>query len=266
MARLRSTVGRVGNSIILTTRFYSNGTLFNPNSISSVKVYDAETGGNLIATLTPTNVSVGVYEAVWSIPLGTTPKVYFDRWVWKAQADMAEQTRAYSFRVDGAIAGPRPKDVDKGPLFVTSKEVRFFNHIAKELVQRIVAQKVIYYSVSEQHTKTHRLYDEAIKKTVFTPVELNALVLYNEPLQSATQFSIDTVYSVEVYMHIHELQERNLVPREGDFVKFGQVVYEIEKLSKPQIVYGQIDHQVMIKANCRVSRESQFKVFDSGAQ
>lgn len=149
-----------------------------------------------------------------------------------------------------------------GPLFVTPREINLFNQINKELIQRIVAQKIIYYSVSQEHTKTNKLYDEAISKTIFQPVEINARVLYKTPDQTVGQFSIDTVYAIECYFHISELQERNIIPREGDFVKFGNTVYEIEKLTRPQITYGQIDHEVMVKADCRVSRKSQFEVLD----
>ena len=148
------------------------------------------------------------------------------------------------------------------PLFVGDREVSFFHGINKELLQKIVQQKIIYYSVSLEHTKSHRLYDEAVRKTVFTPVEVHALILYLEPEQKVDQFSIDTVYKIETYFYQEELRERKLIPREGDFVKFGDVVYEIEKLNKPQITYGQIDKEVMVKAVCRVARESQFKVLD----
>jgi hypothetical protein len=148
-------------------------------------------------------------------------------------------------------------------LFIGDKEVDFFNSVTKEIIQRIVGQKIIYYSISEEHTNTHKLYDEAIKKTSFVPVEVNALILYNEPVQTANQFSIDTLYSIEIYFHVHELNERNIVPREGDFVKFGDILYEIEKLVKPQIVYGQVDKLVMVKASCRVARQGQFEVLDS---
>ena len=52
-------------------------------------------------------------------------------------------------------------------LFIGDREVAFFNGINKELLQKIICQKIIYYSVSYEHTKTHRLYDEAVRKTVF---------------------------------------------------------------------------------------------------
>ncbi len=148
-------------------------------------------------------------------------------------------------------------------LFIGTKEVNFFNGVNKELLQKIVCQKIIYYSVSAERTNRHRLYDEAITKTVFIPVEVNALVLYQEPEQKADQFSIDTTYKLEVYFYQEELRERKLIPREGDFIKFGDVAYEIEKLNRPQIIYGQIEKEVMVKAACRVARESQFKILDS---
>ena len=138
----------------------------------------------------------------------------------------------------------------------------FYNGINKELLQKIICQKIIYYSVSEEHTKSHRLYDEAVRKTVFTPVEINCLVLYQEPEQKIGQFSIDTIRKLEVYFYQDELRERELIPREGDFVKYGDVMYEIEKLNEPQLIYGQIEKEVMVKAICRSSRESQFKVLD----
>jgi hypothetical protein len=148
-------------------------------------------------------------------------------------------------------------------LFLGEKELRFFNSITKELLQKIVEQRIVYYSVSDEYTQSHRVYDESIKKTVFTPVDINALVLYAEPEQTTNEFSIDTIFRVEVYFHIHELIERNITPREGDFIKFAEKVYEIEKLTRPQITYGQIEHEVMVKGICRIARKSQIEILDN---
>jgi hypothetical protein len=147
-------------------------------------------------------------------------------------------------------------------LFVGNKELQFFKGLTKELMQKIVSQKVIYYAISEEFTKSHKLYDEAIKKTVTTPVEINALVLYENPDQANNQFSIDTIYSIEVYFYVSELKERNVIPREGDFLKFYDKTYEIQKLTRPQITYGQAENEVMVKAECRIARKSQIDIQD----
>ncbi len=146
------------------------------------------------------------------------------------------------------------------PLFVNEQEINFFNGISKELIQKIVGQKITYYSISQEHTKVDDLYNEAIRKTVWQPVEINALILYQAPEQTNTGFGVDTLFRIEIYFHKAELLERKVVPREGDFTKFGEVMYEIESLTEPQIVFGQINNKVMLKATCRVSRESQFDI------
>jgi hypothetical protein len=259
--------GEVGRNITLGSKFFDNGTLFDPYEIVSVQILSARVGGTVLATLIPTKVSDGVYEVSWLIPANTTVGLLYIGWTWRALAGMDTNTRVYSFRVLAYSTQPVvPVETSlkpvRGPLFVGSEEVNFFNELTEELIQKIVAQKIIYYSVSDKHTKSHQLYDEAIKKTVFVPVEVNALVMYNEPTQNVTRFSIDTIYNIDVYFHYHELKDRGIIPREGDFVKYGTILYEIEKLNQPQIVYGQINHKVMVKAICRVARNSQLQVLD----
>jgi hypothetical protein len=97
---------------------------------------------------------------------------------------------------------------------------------------------------------------------VFNPVEINARLLFKSPEQTTTGFSIDTKYEMEAYFHLDELFQRNITPREGDFMKWGKVVYEIKKLTKPQIIAGQIEQEMMVKAECVVSRKSNFDVVD----
>ncbi len=147
-------------------------------------------------------------------------------------------------------------------LFVSDKELHFINSLNKELIQNVVNQKITYYSVSEEHTKSNDLYNESIHKTVFSPVEINARLLLKAPQQSTTGFSIDTSYEIEAYFHLDELYQRKITPREGDYMKWGKVVYEIKKLTRPQIIAGQIEQEMMIKAECVVSRKSNFDVVD----
>lgn len=156
----------------------------------------------------------------------------------------------------------RASSTTTNSLFIGPQERAFFDSINKEMIQRIIGQKIIYYSVSAEHTNVDELYNEAISKTVFTPVEINALVEFNEPIESTTNWSIDTRYTLSVYIHDKELRERNLECREGDFLKHGRIFYEIKTITRPQLTFGQIENMVMAKLQCIVSRESNFAVFD----
>ena len=262
MARLRTLVGHAGSTITLETKFYNSGVLFNPSSISSVTIYDAESGGSLISTLTaPIQQSTGIYQTSWAVPVGQITGIYYERWVWTATTGMSTKTSIYSFRVQGSLV----KDIfpkSAGAIFLREKELNFFNKINKELIQRIIAQKIIYYSVSEEHTNVDKLYNEAISKTVYMPVELNALINFNEPQETTTNWSIDTKYSISVYIHEYELKERNIEPREGDFVNWHKIFYEIKTVTRPQILFGQIENTIMAKLECVVSRQSNFNILD----
>jgi hypothetical protein len=101
-----------------------------------------------------------------------------------------------------------------------------------------------------------------MRKVVYQPVEVNARVFYVEPEQSSGQFSSDMTFRIECYFHLDELYQRKLTPRQGDFIKWNKVVYEIQKLTSPQIVYGMIEQEVMLKATCQSVRNSQFEVFE----
>ncbi|MDP3763695.1 MAG: hypothetical protein Q8Q92_03540 [bacterium] len=130
------------------------------------------------------------------------------------------------------------------------------------MIQKIIGQKIVYYSVSIEHTNVDELYGEAISKTVFTPVEINALVEFNEPVESTTNWSIDTRYTLSCYIHEKELKERNIEIREGDFVKHARIFYEIKTVTRPQLTFGQGENPVMAKLECIVSRESNFSILD----
>src|SRR6185369_9462998 len=124
--------------------------------------------------------------------------------------------------------------------FVTVRELAFISRVTKELPQHVNMFVVHYYAVSVPETKVHRLYNEAVQKTWAAPVHCNAQVLYDNPQTQTTGMPPDSVYTVEVYFHKDELTDRNVSPKEGDFMEFGQIFFEITSVTMPQLVYGMV--------------------------
>lgn len=149
------------------------------------------------------------------------------------------------------------------PKFITTRENDFIQKINHELIQKITGQIVHYYAIVIPETKVHDLYNEAVRKTWAPPVACNARVLWDNAGVTSTRFAPDAEFSLEVYFHTLELQERNVLPREGDFIEFGSVYFEITAVTQPQIVFGQINEKIMTKCICVKSREGQFA---AGAQ
>jgi len=143
--------------------------------------------------------------------------------------------------------------------FITDREIAFINSINKELIQSVVGQEISYYSISLEKSRANRLYDEAIEKVWDPPVLINARIMWDNTQSASTSFGVDSKYSLEVYFHNKELEERNILPKEGDFIEFGEVFFEITSVTQPQIVFGQINNKIMTKCVCVPSREGQFQ-------
>jgi len=91
--------GIAGSTIRLGLKLYANGNLYDPFNISSVKIYDAQTGGTLQDTKVPTHVSTGYYQITWSIPSNLAAGTYWDEWSYEAEDGMGYRTIRYSFTV-----------------------------------------------------------------------------------------------------------------------------------------------------------------------
>ena len=150
--------------------------------------------------------------------------------------------------------------------FVTELELNFINQVTKELIQKVVGQEVNYYAISIPESKVNKLYQEAVKKVWSPPVTANALVQYDNSGVASTNFGVDAKFSCDVFFHALELQERNLVPKEGDFIEFGQVFFEITAVTQPQIVFGQVNNKVMTKCTCIPAREGNFQNGNNSSQ
>ncbi len=144
-------------------------------------------------------------------------------------------------------------------LFITPREINFISDITKELMKDVVGQKIYYFPISEIKTKTHEIYNEALKKVFDNPIELDALVDNN--FQSDTkidQFGVDAQYKVEVYIQHRDLVEKNINVAIGDFFSFGQIFYEITERVFMRNIYGMPEHKDGVKLVGTRARVGQF--------
>lgn len=146
------------------------------------------------------------------------------------------------------------------PLFVGQKEKDLVKQVNDELIERVVGQQVLYYAIDTERTDYHDLYGEALKKTFLSPVRVYALVEWEEFTSTYSQnIGIDQNASIVVHFHKRRLTEdQNLFVRQGDFVLYNDVFYEIMTLAEPTQLFGQPDTMVEISAKCVRAREGLF--------
>ena len=146
------------------------------------------------------------------------------------------------------------------PMFLGEKERNLVKQVNDEIIERVVGQQVLYFPLDIEHTNYHPLYGEAVEKTFLPPVRVHALVEYQG---IETQFSegigIDKLTKIKVNFHRRRLTEdQDLFVREGDFVRYGVIYYEIVKLIEPKLLFGQPEHRFEIQAECIRARDGLF--------
>jgi hypothetical protein len=87
------------------------------------------------------------------------------------------------------------------------------------------------------------------------------LWLQFEGIQTKYSSNIGLDKDISLIVHFHKrrlTEDQDLFVREGDFVVYGDVFYEIVTLSEPKQMFGQIDHRMEISAKCIRAREGLF--------
>jgi len=144
-------------------------------------------------------------------------------------------------------------------LFITPREVNFISDITKEIIKDVVGQKIIYYPISEIKTKTHEVYNEALRKIFDSPIVIDALVDNNFQTETKIdKFGVDAQYKIEVFIQHRDLVEKGINVNIGDFFSFGENFYEITERSFMRNVYGMPEHKDGVRLVGMKSRESLF--------
>jgi hypothetical protein len=146
------------------------------------------------------------------------------------------------------------------PMFFGEKERDLVKQVNDEIIERVVGQQVLYFPIDIETTNYHPLYGEAVEKTFLPPVRVHALVEFQGIETSfMDNIAVDKATKIKVNFHKRRLTEdQNLFVREGDFVRYGEVFYEIVKLMEPKLLFGQVEHRFEIQAECIRAREGVF--------
>ena len=146
------------------------------------------------------------------------------------------------------------------PLFLGKKERDLVKQVNDELVEKVIGQQILYYPIDMETTDFHDLYGEAVEKTFLPPVRIYALVEFNEETTSYMEgVGADSDSLVTVHFHKRRLtQDQDMFVRQGDFILYGKIYYEIVKLSQPKKLFGQVGHSFEITATCKRARRGTF--------
>ena len=151
-------------------------------------------------------------------------------------------------------------DAPPPPMFLGEKEKNLVKQVNDEVIERVVGQQILYFPIDIEHTDFHPLYGEAIEKTFLPPVRVFARVEYQGvETMVLDNIGLDKKTGLKVMFHKRRLTEdQNLFVREGDFVRYGSIFYEIVKINEPKHLFGQADTQFEVTADCIRARDGAF--------
>ena len=87
------------------------------------------------------------------------------------------------------------------------------------------------------------------------------MVKYESQATSTTPLGIDRVERIGVAFHKRRLTEdQDLFVREGDFIQYGENLFEILTLEEPRWLFGQVESSFEIAAKCIRARLGVFEV------
>ena len=147
------------------------------------------------------------------------------------------------------------------PMFFGEKERNLVKQVNDEVIERVVGQQILYFPIDIETTNYHPIYGEAIEKTFLPPVRVHALVEF-EGVETTFMdgVAVDKATKITVKFHKRRLTEdQDLFVREGDFVRYGQIHYEITKLTEAKLIFGQVEQpRFETIATCIRAREGLF--------
>ena len=142
-------------------------------------------------------------------------------------------------------------------LFVGQREVDFFADITKELIKDVAGQKIYYYTIREDLSNVHEIYEESPQKIFNPPVEIEAMIEWQPSEVKTTNFGTETIKTITVYLHYRDLLDRGITFKEGDYFSYGSYFFEATSIIYDKLIYGQIERVASIKVNGKQTRMNQ---------
>ncbi len=142
-------------------------------------------------------------------------------------------------------------------LFITPREIDFISDLNKEIVKDVLGQKIYYYSVREDVSEVHDVYEESIEKVFDPPIEIESRISWEPSSVATTKFGHEKIAGLICHMHYRDILDKELNIRTGDFISYGDNFFEITSAIYDKSIFGQIEHVTGLRLTCKQARIGQ---------
>lgn len=143
------------------------------------------------------------------------------------------------------------------PLFRSQNDIKYIEAINKELIEKVIGEKITYYAISKKLNNAN-IYGESLEKVFDPPVQIYGMIEWDEQEITTTNFGQDITYSLKCYLLDSHLDRINLKPKEGDMLDYNNVQFEITDIQNPNLLWGKTYNSFNIILNCKSVRKNTF--------
>lgn len=139
-------------------------------------------------------------------------------------------------------------------LFIGQRENDFFADITKEVIKDVAGQKIYYYTVRNDLSDVHNVYEESLDKIFNPPIEIECLVEWQPSETKTTKFGTEYIKTLSVYAQYRDLLDRNIDFKKGDYFSYGSFFFEATSIIYDKLIYGQIERIASVKISAKQTR------------
>jgi hypothetical protein len=139
--------------------------------------------------------------------------------------------------------------------FTLDRDVRFFESVARELVDAVIETSVVLYKLIIEESKTN-LYGESLNKTYYQGLNCNAVIERSDTSVSYEGFGSDQGQTVEFRFNRFTLEEKGFYPEIGDIIYHNDAYFEIDNVREDQLIGGQTSNNFSIICSTFMTRRS----------
>jgi hypothetical protein len=139
--------------------------------------------------------------------------------------------------------------------FTLGRDIKFFESIARELVDVVVETSVVLYKLIIEDSKTN-LYGESLSKTYYQGVQTTAMIERESSTSDYEGFGSDKNQLVEFRFNRFTLEDTGFYPEVGDIIFHNDGYFEIDNVREDQMVGGQVVNKFSIICSTFMTRRS----------
>lgn len=122
-------------------------------------------------------------------------------------------------------------------LFGGPRARSFFRHHNRQLLNRVIAQEVLYYKLSLKETEVN-IYGESKNKMYYQPILLTCLIEAQEQTSEDADYGKSRTQLNNFRFLRDDLIDLNLYPEAGDIIVWQESYYEVDLIVENQRVMG----------------------------